>query len=32
MKGVKVARYYCGKLKIPDIAGECKNKLEVNLR
>jgi hypothetical protein len=32
MKGVQVARYDCGKLEIPEIAGQYKNKLEVNLR
>jgi hypothetical protein len=29
---VKVARYDCGKLKIPEITGEYKNKLEEYLR
>jgi hypothetical protein len=28
IEGVKVARYDCGKLKIPEISGEYKNKLE----
>jgi hypothetical protein len=32
MVGVKVEGYDCGKLKIPEIAGEHKNKLEENLR
>jgi hypothetical protein len=32
MRGVKVARYECGKLKILETAGEYKNKLEENLR
>jgi hypothetical protein len=32
MKRVKVARYGSGKLKIPEVAGSIKNKLEENLR
>lgn len=32
MKGVKVARYDCKKLKTSEAAGKYKNKLEENLR